>query len=104
LGRKEKTYEIPIDWYTYLEREIPKKENIIRSEIAKYKETIIGEILRYFETREEGDAMDIYLYLIKEGLQVSIEEITDMLESLVKDEILSISADDPIFKKYRIRY
>ena len=100
-GRPPKEYEIPFHWYVHGETEAI--ETYIDKEVKVYMDIVSRDILRYFEEYDEGDAMDIYLYLTKKGLSISIEEINKILDDLVDREILEISSDDPILRKYRIK-
>jgi len=101
-GRREKTYEIPLEWYVWSEREYEHGDTMVEKEISKYRDTLTREILRFFETYEEGDPMDVYLYLSKEGYETSVEEISNLLDELVAHSILLVVSEDSILRKYRI--
>jgi len=102
-GRVTKTYEIPVEWYVWSAEEVKKEIPVIKEEIKKLDSEVIKRILEYFEKKREGDPLDIHLYLFKKGYYISITELSSILDNLVSNDILEVSAEDPLLRKYRIK-
>ncbi len=93
-----RTYHIPIKWYPYFEEEFTKS---LAKNVYILEERAKRLILKYFEDYEEGDIIDIQKYLLINGININIYSLEKLLKELIEEELIIVTDDNPILRKYR---
>ena len=91
-------YHIPIKWYPHFEEEI---SEVIAKDVYTMEEKAKRLILKFFEDYVEGDIIDIQKFLLIQGININIYTIEKLLKELIEDELVVVTDDNPILRRYR---
>ena len=94
-----RTYHIPIKWYPFEEKELDRS---VEKAVYTLEERARMYTLKYFEEYGEGDIIDIQKFLLMHGININLYSLERILNELLEDEIIIVSDNNPILKKYKV--